>query len=703
MRSLFLYGTASAVALTAAFLSAPAQAQDEEVLDTITVTGTREGERKSETPAAITVIDQAAIHQTMPSHPSEIMTRVPGAVLMQTNGEGHTTGIRQPIGTDAVYLYLEDNIPTRATGFFNHNAMMEVDLPNAGGLEVTRGPGSALQGSDAIGAVFNTLSRAPSTKPEVAGTVETGSFGWLRFLGTASNSWGETGARGNLNITHTDGWRDRTEYDRQSASMRIDQGLSGDAYLKALVSATNAEMQTGAGARLTKMDYMNSPTNNYHSLAYRRIKAFRGSVSYEQEKANSSFSVTPFVRWNEMDLLASFLMSSDPSQALSSHHSLGVQTKYRQDFAPWRTRLVTGLDLDYSPGSREEDRLQFVKDGEYFSRYTNRGRIYDYDVTYTQISPFIHGETSPVTPLRLSAGLRFDSMSYDYENHLSSGSFIVPGALEGGANSTYYRPNDTSRYFSHLSPSLGATWAFDPTLNAFARYKHSFRAPSESQLFRSGQNVDSVHLQPVKVDNYELGLRGPDKGDFTWEGGLFHMIKRDDILTVNDASQRVSANNGKTRHYGVEGAASWKFLPDWTLGGSASYARHRYATWVTRLSNSANVTYTGNDLPSAPRVVSSMTLGWTPRAEALAGLSVEGEWTHLGPYKMDDANTNTYQGHHLFNLRSSYALTQDMEVFARVMNVLDARWATAATISNSREEFQPGTPRTFYAGMSMKF
>ena len=35
-----------------------------------------------------------------------------------------------------MYLYLEDGVPTRATGFFNHNALYEVNLPQAGGIEV---------------------------------------------------------------------------------------------------------------------------------------------------------------------------------------------------------------------------------------------------------------------------------------------------------------------------------------------------------------------------------------------------------------------------------------------------------------------------------------------------------------------------------------------------------------------------------------
>ena len=79
------------------------------------------------------------------------------------------TAIRQPITTNPVYLYLEDGIPTRSTGFFNHNALYEINVPQAGRIEVFKGPGTALYGSDAIGGIINVSTRAPSYDPSVLG------------------------------------------------------------------------------------------------------------------------------------------------------------------------------------------------------------------------------------------------------------------------------------------------------------------------------------------------------------------------------------------------------------------------------------------------------------------------------------------------------------------------------------------------------
>ena len=83
--------------------------------------------------------------------------------------------IRQPITTKPMYLYLEDGVPTRSTGFFNHNALYEVNLPQSGGLEVLKGPGTAMYGSDAIGGVVNVLTRAAPVTPLFDATMEGGS------------------------------------------------------------------------------------------------------------------------------------------------------------------------------------------------------------------------------------------------------------------------------------------------------------------------------------------------------------------------------------------------------------------------------------------------------------------------------------------------------------------------------------------------
>jgi outer membrane receptor protein involved in Fe transport len=322
--------------------------------------------------------------------------------------------------------------------------------------------------------------------------------------------------------------------------------------------------------------------------------------------------------------------------------------------------------------------------GNYYTSYTVGAKIYDYDVTFMQASPYLQAEISPLQDLRFSGGARLDLMSFDYENKL--------GELLTG---NWRRPESDTRTFHSLTPNIGATYAISPDLNVFARYAEAFRVPAESQLFRQGGNADSIHLRPIHARNVETGLRGAVGKEFSFELSAYRMIKADDILTSKDFAGNTSTNSGKTRHQGFELAADYRFLPDWRLQTAFSVAEHKYLDWV-----SSNGDYSGNIMSFAPAVTNTLTLAYTP--SWLAGASLELEWVHMGEYYMDDANTQIYGGHELVNLRGNYAFTDYLGAFARIMNAGDARFATTAQFSSAKEQYVPGMPLAVYGGIEVK-
>lgn len=664
-------------------------------LDEVTVTGTREKHSLAETPATVDAISGSEIRASNPVHPSQIMGQVPGVWVNVTGGEGHQTAIRQPLTTNPVYLYLEDGIPTRSTGFFNHNALYEINVPQASGIEVVKGPGTALYGSDAIGGVVNVMTRPAPLKPEAEISVDAGQYGWRRLLTTGGNTVDENGWRGDLNLTHTDGWRDATGYDRQSATLRWDRALGTDATLKTAVSGSHIDQQTAGSSTISETDYQNNPTINYTPISFRDVKALRVSAAYEKESAGALLSVTPYFRSNDMDLLANWSLTYDPTVYNTNNKSFGVLTKYRRDFEPYRARLITGVDVDYSPGNRLENSINTTKSGNIYTGYATGPTLYDYDVTFTEISPYVHGEMSPTERLRLTAGLRYDRLGYDYDNRLSDADIVIKPA-NIAFNLTYRHPSDTSIRYNHLSPKLGATYAFSPTVSGFAAYNHAFRVPSEGQLFRQGSALNTVDLKPVKADSYEIGLRHKAPDGMSLEASLYYLAKRDDILSYKDpatgATQAVNA--GKTLHRGVELGAGMPLPSSLRLDVSASYARHTYEDWAV----SGSADYRGKEMETAPRLIANTRLSYAPAT--LNGGRVALEWVKLGRYWMDAANTNQYEGHDLLNLRVNYPASKDVEVFGSINNLVDKRYAESASYTTARgREFAPGMPRTLYAGV----
>lgn len=666
----------------------------------VTITGTRERVRLAQAPASVGVIDAADLRFTAPAHPQQLLGQVPGVAVAVTNGEGHTTAIRQPFTTGPMYLYLEDGVPTRATGFFNHNALYEVNIPAAAALEVVRGPNTALYGSDAIGGTINVLTRAAAAGNGVDAHAEAGSFGWRRLLVGADIAGS---VRADLNLTHTKGWRDGTGYDRASANLRWDTEALG-AHWKTIVGATAIDQQTGAGSSLPFALYMNRPTTNLMAIAWRKVGALRASTEATVDQGATLWTLTPYLRHNTMELNGTFNLASDPRIDDNRVTSLGALAKLRRDFGgAWQARLIAGLDIDRSSGRREEDAINVTRSGSgaatQYTGYTIGARIYDYEVVTTAVSPYLHAEFAPSAALRLTAGLRHDRFGYRMTNRIAT-------PTTQAATRIYGQRAGADVDFSHTSPKFGMTFAISPSTSLYASLNHGFRTPSEGQLFRAGSAANAtdaqaraalaLQLKPIKADQLEVGLRGTTAG-WSWDVVGYELVKRDDLVSQRDLATNVSTsvNAGKTRHRGVEVGLHGRIASQWKLDVAWSYTEHRYVDWRT-----AAADYSGKEMESAPRTMGNVRLSWTP----LAGTQVQAEWVHIGSYWLEAGNAaafGKYAGHDVFNLRARHAFTPTIAAFARVTNLADKRYADSAGVSSNTPVYQPALPRHVAAGVEL--
>ncbi len=651
-------------------------------LEQLIVTTSREARRKAETPATIGVVSSEAIREAHATHPAELLNQVAGVWVSVTGGEGHMTAIRQPKTTNPVYLYLENGVPTRSTGFFNHNALYEVNVAQAERIEVVKGPMTALYGSDAIGGMVNVLTRSPADVPGLAASVEAGSHGFQRVLLGGSLGDAASGVAAEVNLTRTDGWRSGTGYDRGSGTLTWERTLGAGSMLRTVASFSTIDQQTAGASALSREDFLNDPERNYTPISYREVRAFRASSAYERASDVSSLGITGFARWNEMEMLPNWSLTYDPAISETGHASAGALLRYRRNVPALAARVTFGTDLEYSPGAHREWGVQPVRTDGVFTAYQRGDELYDYDVTFSSISPYVQFESSPIDALHLSAGLRYDRLGYAYDNAL--------GVLQEGS---HRRPASRDVTYTHLSPKVGATLELSPAFNVFAAYGHGFRAPSEGQLFRQGRAASTIDLEPVKADNLEVGARARALG-VAVEAALYRMVKTDDILTfTHDDGTTETVNAGETLHRGVELSLAAP-IGD-VLDVSAGYTRalHTYEEWAPN----TGVDYSGNEMEDAPRSLVNASVGIAPAA--LRGGRVALEWSHVGAFWMDPHNTRRYDGHDLLHVRVQQPVLAGVSLFARVHNLTDERYAETATFTQARgAEYAPGMPRTLYIG-----
>ncbi len=687
------------------------------IIAPVVVSATRERQRRAEASATIDVLDGAEVRLARAAHPAQVMKRVPGVYVSQLSGEGSSVAIRQPITTKPMYLYLEDGIPTRATGFFNHNALYEVNIPQSGGLEVLKGPGTALYGSDAIGGVVNVLSRPAPAVPTVEVSTEGGGYGYQRLLATAGGMIGTDGVRADLNVTRVDGWRERNAYDRQSGTVRWDHTGAGGLTVRAVVTGTRVD-QNDAIAQDSAQFFARS-TLNRSPLAYRRVTAVRASAAVERQQGASSWSVTPYVRRNVLALLPNWQLTFDPQVYETRSTSFGLLAKVRRDLGPEvggrpLARLIAGADVDLTPGAYAADSVRLFRRGTggatvYDSVQATR-RLYDYDVTYRQLSPYAQLELTPLRALpglRVDAGARYDAMGYVYRTRLAP--------TQAGR---WRVPENTTRDYRRLSPKLGVTYEASPALGVFASYRAGFRAPGQGQLFTQGATANTVDLAPVKVGSYEAGVRGQVGARLGYTASAYDMTIRDDIMTFTRADGvREVRNAGVTRHRGVEASLGAVVARDLRLDVAYSATRQRYVTYTPEAARPATaaaaarpeINYAGLAIEQAPSQLGNALLTWSPRL--LRGGRVAAEYTATGRYVagyvLDAASRPAaprhYGGYGLWNLHANAQVTRHVELFGRLINAGNATYAEVASYNfNDRvqpDTYTPGNPRTAFVGV----
>lgn len=204
----------------------------------VIVTASREVQLRRDAPVAVSKIGAKVIEETQPTVINELINKVPGVVMTNLNNEQHSMSIRQPLTTNPYFLYMEDGIPIRPLGVFNHNALLEMNVTSINSVEVVKGPSSSLYGSEAIGGAINFITLKPSAIPSAKVSVQGDNYGYLRGQFSAGGYVNEklgVIASGFI-ARQRDSWLTYSDYDKGSINLRTDYKLSNRSNL--IFSAT---------------------------------------------------------------------------------------------------------------------------------------------------------------------------------------------------------------------------------------------------------------------------------------------------------------------------------------------------------------------------------------------------------------------------------------------------------------------------------
>ena len=220
--------TAIVLSLSTVLLLAESQVID---LTPISVVATGIEKSIVEQPLSIATKGEEEIKLDQVIFQKDLLNSLSGVHIEQTGSViGHTTAIRMPENKSSYYLFMQDGIPVQSSGFFNHNGLAYTTFQTATSVEVLKGAGTALHGSDAVAAVIDVESlKKPSKNKEISIKGMAGSNGYGSGSVNMSDTIDEDSAyRASVGYMRSDGWRDHTTSDRFEANIRYDQTINND-------------------------------------------------------------------------------------------------------------------------------------------------------------------------------------------------------------------------------------------------------------------------------------------------------------------------------------------------------------------------------------------------------------------------------------------------------------------------------------------
>jgi outer membrane receptor protein involved in Fe transport len=656
-----------------------------DAVEEIVVTSSRAPTARHLNPANIALLGSEAVKQAVQTHPYELFSRVAGVWVTRGSGQENLPSIRSPVlvgaGSCGAFLTLEDGVPSRPNGFCNVNQLFELPTELAKSIEIVRGPGNALYGSNALHGIINVLLPNPLARDFADARLELGPNDFVRLTGGILNDGGAPTALGGV-IVNDGGFREDSGYRQLKGYLKKSWRL-GEGSITVSLSASDLNQET-AGYIFGKDAYKDPKLNrqNLNPEAFRNANSQRLTLRWLKSGNRFDLDVRPYLRRSEMEFLQHFLPGKPLEE--NGHTSFGVLTNLRQDKG--KRTLSFGLDMDVSDVYLRETQYGPTEGSDFLRETRPQGKHYDYDVEALSVAVYAQSEFRVSPRVTLTGGVRAEYTHYDYDNGMIAGNTRDDGAECGFGGCLYTRPASRGDSFSDIAPKAGVLLRLSNATVAYVNIARGFRAPQMTELYRlqNGQQVSD--LDSESIDSLEVGLR---IGGDTWriDGSLFAMRKENSVFRDTEG---FNVNGGRSRHRGVEVAWDARFGEYWSLAVNGTYAQHRYDFDVVALRGETFVS--GRDVDTAPRWQGSAEL----RFDSLGRIDAALQWVSMGSYYLDAENRYTYPGHDIQNLRISYGLSDRLRLTASFKNIADIDYADRADFAFGNYRYFPARGREVF-------
>jgi hemoglobin/transferrin/lactoferrin receptor protein len=655
----------------------------------IVVTPTRTERELRQAPSSVSAVSGEDLRRSPSTGVADALRDVPGVEVFDQSIPGaKRVVIRGESGSRVLVLVDGQKISEQKS---MDGAALLIDPGRIERIEIIKGPGSVLYGSEAIGGVVNIITKKGGDRPvqaEIDARYDTSAdgiggyaalFGGYRgFRYRVSGAWTDYGDRRSADETLENTGYEIQDYglflgyDRDNLSL----GFSCDDYRSAVESRT-PDGVIGETLTYFQLDLPRWDRRKFSGFA--ELRAIADALP--RMRLDAYFQNTKKQFHNDMDLR----IPMGPA---------GVMTM--------ENRIVTENDQDtYGLGFQ----LDWVPHSDHYL-------ILGYEPIFDRLDAFTETRSIRIAPMPPPAGTRTTSESrFSYDAEMDSHAFYVQDEWTLPADFVATLGLRQTRVDSRLKAtdnpeietrkvddsravfSAGLTWSGSEAFVLRGLFSQGYRFPNLQQLF-----IGTVHggadptfpnpdLSPETSNNYEIGLRYDD-GAFAADLALFRSDASDYITTRPVEGGRRFENVDAAETFGAEAAVQYD-IRDWGLAPYAS------ATWLRRKFETAALsTYdTGH-----PDLMGRLGLRY---ARDIGTSRVFGDLFLRGATEaresFSDGTTEMYGSWETLSLSFGTQFGADRRYSATVHleNLFDRRYATAASSLD-----EPGFHAVFKVGLS---
>jgi Fe(3+) dicitrate transport protein len=706
----------------------PAFADEEEVIESVTIIGSAEDQRKLAGSGQI--ISNDDLLKAMDTDIQKILTAVPGVYMRTEEGYGLRPNISirgTAIERSAKVAVMEDGVLVAPSPYTSSSAYYFPTTGRIHSVEVLKGPAAVSQGPQTIGGAINLISTPIPSTNSGKFVQELGENGMMRTHAYFGGTSGNFGALVEVHEHESDGFDSianvggDTGFDKSDFMVKARYESGAHSLTFKMVDLDETSNQSYVG--LSQASFNANPRVRYGATAYDKMMndgeqtslTYVGNfenfnvqfTSWQNDYHRDWFKVSDFNNDKEHgeqddinELISDANNGSANAQAILDGQ-LPVEIEYKHNnryytnegyqFTVNTSLGIHDLTLGYRDMEDSESRIQAheyadqAADGSLSALYgyvglsgsNNRLRESSATSYYLQ-------DTMDFGKLDITVGYR--SEDYD-QRHRRWGEGAGPNLTAVRVTSV----RDTFATNDHTTQSFGATYEVNEKLTLVAGF-HEGMTP----MFGA---------DPEEADNTELGIRYSDGATniemFYFASEYSNLAAECTLVSGAACNPDESAvfSGGSADVEGLEFSGSWIFEGD----GVSYPVALAYTSTDATFNNSSESDYfgvvaAGDDLPYIPSSSMSLVAGFVTEN----GLSGNMRLIDVGSSCSIAACGiyNKIHAHTIIDLNIRKALSDSMDIYAIIENVSD----DADIISRAPSEgARSQKPRTLKVGFSYKF